>query len=715
MDVAEYMYGYYPNIMGHGRYSYPMQGAALVYSAYSGSGYDCLFYSTDDFWMGQTFERTDYKTKFRVSSQNLPPWVIAPSVVSFYPGEEGDLPIQLRDQGSDDIYCTLDWGDGSTPEPISAFYNNDVSPEPVYLPNHTALSGEAPFTVEDPGYAHTYYVSGKYNVNITLWDDDMWAHKEPGVEFTVVAHVLSPYEIKEKAVELLESILPGRTDWIGYDTLTLKYLSSEEDTTILVYNHIAQPPFYYETRLLVTFCDVEYGDDLFINASFLPEGKFGTKLILKMYNETRGLIDQTEIGTVYTCLEPIKIGQTYGPYEVVDFTRLKGTTYHHYSKFALRTEDALDHILRSINKDPRRGYGSWHEYWAWWCGFTYTRGLWVDEMHLDPQFGLVVFCEERAAVLNLMEVLKNCLNPQGVKDLTFKYQGAEKVDVEIYTLSDWWFGGWNWFDAAYDLLPGESFTIDGSSLSGGKLTDRIMMRVYDVSSGKLLDTIYVRTSGEWFLEVEPGNIYGDFLITDSTLILGGDAEWDTWWGGDMNWWDWFFGFWYWEEENYRCGWEVDECYDPVAANEEKARICSNLTLIKQVINMLEKADEMLVVIALMDAQSTTVMNSSYQDEYDYHLSWAKRYGFRANDNANKGRPHRSINDYKSAWKHCILAMKWALRNPSDPEPGSDMEDPCSEACAKGECEPGATGPWWMHWYAKYVGCCNRCHFKSSQC
>ena len=121
--------------------------------------------------------------------------------------------------------------------------------------------------------------------------------------------------------------------------------------------------------------------------------------------------------------------------------------------------------------------------------------------------------EERAAVLNLMEVLKNCLKPVAVRDLTFKYQGAcREVDVEIYTLSSWWFGGWTWFDAAYDLQPGESFVIDGSSLAGGVLTDRIMMRIYDANYGKLLDTIYVRTSGEWFLEVEPGNIYGAFEI-----------------------------------------------------------------------------------------------------------------------------------------------------------------------------------------------------------
>ena len=51
-------------------------------------------------------------------------------------------------------------------------------------------------------------------------------------------------------------------------------------------------------------------------------------------------------------LEP---GQTYGKYTVLGFGELEGISFQHYSKYALKTEDALDHILRSINKDPRRG------------------------------------------------------------------------------------------------------------------------------------------------------------------------------------------------------------------------------------------------------------------------------------------------------------------------------------------------------------------------
>ena len=357
----------------------------------------------------------------------------------------------------------------------------------------------------------------------------------------------------------------------------------------------------------------------------------------------------------------------------------------------------------------------WHEYWAWWCGYTVYRGLWVDEKHLDPQFGAVVFCEERAATLALIEVLKNILNPQGVQDITFKSaENCGKLDVEIYTLSSFWMGGWVWFDAAYDLEPGESFTIDGTKLKDGMLTDRIMMRVYQVSSGKLLNTIYVRTSGEWFLEVEPGNVYDQLTITDSTLLVGtNNTCWDTWWGGDSDWWDWFFGFWYWEQENFRstrdCGWNVSDCFDEDAAREEQQRLTENQTMLKQLINMLVRADDYLARIQIQDAENVSVNDAENDDEYMYHLKWAQRYWWRGNDHYKKGRPHRAISDFKQAWRHSVLAIKWALKGEEDPVPGGDMANPCGDCPKKNpedcgwkcnECEEVVTqhAPWWMCWY-----------------
>jgi hypothetical protein len=490
-------------------------------------------------------------------------------------------------------------------------------------------------------------------------------------------------------------------DYVGYDTLKLKYYGDDAQN-ILVYNQINRPPYYWESKLFATLCDVKTNDTILINGTLLSEGMFGTSLILKAYDYSYSLLSDTEIATIYTCLEPIKVGQRYGDYEVMDFTRLEGTTYHHYSKFALHTEDALDHILRSINRDPRRGYGWWHDVWVWWCGYTYYRDLWVDDSHLDPQFGAAVFCEERAAVMNLMEVIKNCLDVEGVVDLTFNHTGTKKVDVEVYTLSNWFFGGWwTWFDGFYDLMPGDTFFVDGSSLTGGVLTDRIMMRVYDASTGKLLDTIYIRSSGEWFMEVEPGNFYGDFEILASTLLLGDDSEWDDWWGGDSMWWDWFFGFWHWEEQGAsRCGWEPEECYDAEAAKEEQARICGNVTLLKQVINMLVKADDILARIAWAEAENTTVKNASYADEYKYHVEWAKRYWYRGYDRMRKGRAYDAITDFKNSWRHSMLSMKWALKTTDDPMPDDAVADPCG-CFDLSNSEYDFSYPWWMHWYIKY--------------
>jgi hypothetical protein len=220
------------------------------------------------------------------------------------------------------------------------------------------------------------------------------------------------------------------------------------------------------------------------------------------------------------------------------------------------------------------------------------------------------------------------------------------------------------------------------------------------------------------LEVEPGNVYGDFEILDSTLILGNDTEWDTWWGGDSDWWDWFFGFWYWEQDDFRSCWEPSECTDPVAAAEEKARIGSNLTILKQVINMLVKADDLLASYAYSEAENATVVNSSYQDEYMYHLKWSKRYWYRGMDNDLKGRPHRAINDYKKAWQYSIIATKYAYKAPEDPEPGSNMENPCGDCpgqeddCGVPECENVINQPpWWMIFYINY---CNICHFENAK-
>jgi len=627
--------------------------------------------------------------RFNVKAENAAPGISGPEEHIFAPGEEMPLRITLMDQGSDDLYCKLDWGDGSSTS-LMIFYNNEKSPEPVYPPTHSALNGTAPFEA-DPKLFHTYNMPGTYLINVTLWDDDQWVSSQNGTKLTLIAKVLNPKELKEGAAKMLEPLIPGHLDHLGYRNITLKY-NGPDESTLHVYNYIARPPYYWTETLFVTICNLNSGDIIEINGSYLEEGMFGTSLILKLYDKDCQLINTTEIPTLATCIDPMEVGQTYGYYKILGFGKVIGISYHHYSKFALTTEDALDHILRSINKDPRRGYGWWYQIWVWWCGYTHFRELWINDARLDPQFGAVVFCEERWAVRRLMEVVLNCLNPEGVSEIEFEYIGPGTVDIEAYTTSDaWWFTTWKWIHREFDLKNGDSFILNGSMCNSTKLGDRIMFRVYDANTGEQLDIIYVRTSGLWPLEIMPGNIYNEYWkITNSTLISSENSTcWAMW--GDADWWDLYFNFWSYPGGS-RCGWEVDECYDPVVANQEKTRVCSNITVIWDVIKLLMIADKILANIAHSDAENYTIVNSSYADDYKYHLKMAKRYSYSATSEAKKGRPHHAITDYKSSWKHSILAMKYAFKS-NEEEIIEEPYDQCNDTCP---CMYNY--PWWMEWY-----------------
>jgi hypothetical protein len=637
----------------------------------------------------EDYELTMFKTKFDVTTENAAPEIIAPEEPVFAPGEDMQLRITLKDQGSDDLYCKLDWGDGSSTN-LMTFYNNGRSPEPVYPPTPSAMNGTAPFEVE-PELFHTYYMPGTYLINVTLWDDDQWVKGQNGTKLTLYAKVLNPKELKESAAKMLEPLIPGHLDHLGYRNITLRY-NGPDASALHVYNYIARPPYYWSETLYLTICNVKSGDILEINGSYLDEGMFGTSLILKLYDNEVQLINKTEIPTAATCIDPLEVGQTFGLYKVLGFGKVIGISYHHYSKFALKTEDALDHILRSINRDPRRGYGWWHQIWVWWCGYTHFRELWIDNVRLDPQFGAVVFCEERWAARRLMEVVLNCLNPEGVSEIEFEYIGPGTVDIEAYTSTDtWWFTSWKWIHREYDLKNGDSFILNASMCNSTKLGDRIMFRVYDANTGAQNDIIYVRTSGQWPLEVMPGNIYNEYWkITNSTLITSENyTMWALW--GDANWWDLYFNFWS-RAGDSRCGWDVNNCSDPVIANQEKRRVCSNLTVIWEVIKLLMIADKLLVQVAYSDAENLTIVNGSYAEEYKYHLKMAKRYSYSATREAKKGRPHHAITDYKRSWKHSIMAMKYAFKS-NEEEKFEEPYDKCNDTCP---CM--FEYPWWMEWY-----------------
>jgi hypothetical protein len=641
----------------------------------------------------KTHELKGYKGWIDIKTDNVLPTIDVPDVIYVLPTEEAQIQCKLYDQGSDDIYLRFEWGDGS-PAVNKVYYNNEVSPEPVYPPTSSAFYGTAPFT-KDIVLSHLYPDTTKdYNLTISIWDDDCGfvGHYNK----TVRIHVVSAYELKEEAIKMLEPLVPGRMEVLGYRNITIQY-NGKVDPTLLVYNYIARPPFYWSEKLLMTVCNVKQGSIIEINGSGLEEGMFGTELRLKLYNANHILIDSSSIPTTYSCLDYLEVGDTYGSYTVLGFGEVEGMTYHHYSYYALKVEDALDHIYRSLNKDPRRGYGWWHQIWVWMCGYWEFRELWIDDNRLDPEFGSVVFCEERWATRRLMEVVLNCLHPDGVWEVEFEYMGQDSVDVEVYTLKeDWWNGTWMWIHREYNLNNGDTFSVDGSMKNATKLGRRLMFRVYDADGGDFIDNVYVRTSGEWPMEVRPGNVYNDWwLITDSTLVIGDNYTQWKWWG-DYNWWDIYFDLWA-RPLSRGCGWNVDDCYDTKVANEEKERVCTNLTIIMGAMEMLVSADKVLAMMAYSDAENMTVMNSSYAMDYLYYMKQSKRFFYSAGREAAMGRPHHAITDYKLSWKYANMARMYALRS-SSAEDLQEFYDNCDDCyyCCDNPC--GGDVPWWSDWY-----------------
>ena len=153
--------------------------------------------------------------------------------------------------------------------------------------------------------------------------------------------------------------------------------------------------------------------------------------------------------------------------------------------------------------------------------------------------------------------------------------------------------------------------------------------------------------------------------------------------------------------NTRCGWEKEDCWDQDIAEEEQSKICANISIIKIVIKLLVLADDLIARQAYWDAENLTAVNESNQDEYEYHLKMAKRYLLRGRREADKGRPHRAIRDFKISWKNSILAVKWVIQNYEDPngteDPGEkeifpdfDIECFC--------CTQQDKWPWWLYWY-----------------
>ena len=93
---------------------------------------------------------------------------VAPSVTTYSSkGVEGtplSLSARVSDPGSDDLFLTWSWGDG-TPDETSVYYNNGVSPDPYPSPDIN------PRDVTDVK-SHAYGDNGAFTVTVFVRDDD---------------------------------------------------------------------------------------------------------------------------------------------------------------------------------------------------------------------------------------------------------------------------------------------------------------------------------------------------------------------------------------------------------------------------------------------------------------------------------------------------------------------------------------------------------------
>jgi hypothetical protein len=118
-------------------------------------------------WVNISFEDGGYNYShhtFNVRHPDTWEWIIG--VNQYFVGHEITFEADASDVGSDDLTFTWDWDD-STPDTVTTYYNDGMSPDPYPSPG-----GTFPISQHDE-QGHIFTASGNYNVQLTVTDDDI--------------------------------------------------------------------------------------------------------------------------------------------------------------------------------------------------------------------------------------------------------------------------------------------------------------------------------------------------------------------------------------------------------------------------------------------------------------------------------------------------------------------------------------------------------------
>lgn len=99
-----------------------------------------------------------------VHVENLPPQLALSGSTVIEEGSSVQLIANITDPGSDDIYVTWDWGEGTIDNHV--FYNDGKGPDPPMSPQ-----GNWPFSIQDVA-SHVYGDNGNFIVTVTAEDGD---------------------------------------------------------------------------------------------------------------------------------------------------------------------------------------------------------------------------------------------------------------------------------------------------------------------------------------------------------------------------------------------------------------------------------------------------------------------------------------------------------------------------------------------------------------